>query len=83
LAGVKKAQRFSMEKPESYHFNYQALDKFLSREYGPKELGNQLDELMADLVNLASEEDNFGKALNEHHYVLRELRNIFWNLNKK
>jgi hypothetical protein len=71
------------KNPEPYRFDYQALDQFLSRAYGPKELGNQLDELMADLVNLASEEDNFGKALTEHHYVLRELRNIFWNLNTK
>lgn len=71
------------KNPESYHFDYQALDQFLSSEYGPKELGSQLDELMADLVNLASDEDNFGRSLTEHHYVLRALRNIFWSLNQK
>jgi hypothetical protein len=67
-----------MEDPKAYHYNYQALDKFLSNDFDPKELGNQLDELMADLVHLAKHEDDFGTSLSDHHFTLRKLRDIFW-----
>lgn len=70
----------SMEKPEPYHYNYQALDKFLRTDSDPKELGDQLDQLMADLVNVSRNEDDYGKALSDHHFTLRRLRNIFWCL---
>lgn len=67
---------------EPYRFNYGALDKFLSTNFDPKELGNQLDELMSDLVHVSRNEDDFGNALSEHHYILRNLRDIFWALEK-
>jgi len=63
---------------EPYHYNYQALDKFLFSDYDPKELGNRLDQLMADLVHLARHEEDFGNCLSDHHYTLRRLRDIFW-----
>jgi hypothetical protein len=63
---------------EPYRYNYQALDKLLSENYDPKELGNQLDEIMSDLVYLARDEDDFGRSLTYHHYTLRQLRDIFW-----
>lgn len=43
---------------EPYHYDYQALDKFLHQDYDPKELGNQLDEIMSDLVYLARDKDD-------------------------
>lgn len=63
---------------EPYRYNYQALDKLLSENCDPKELGNQLDEIMSDLVYLARDEDDFGRSLTYHHYTLRQLRDIFW-----
>lgn len=75
-------------KNEPYRYNYQALDKLLAENYDPKELGNQLDEIlpllklrqasMSDLVYLARDEDDFGRSLTYHHYTLRQLRDIFW-----
>ncbi|MFZ6013420.1 MAG: hypothetical protein ACOYXT_23965 [Bacteroidota bacterium] len=59
---------------EPYRYNYQALDKLLAENYDPKELGNQLDEIMSDLVYLARDEDDFGRSLTYHHYTLRQLR---------
>lgn len=61
-----------------YHYDYSRLDQFLKHEYDPKELGNQLDEIMSDLVHLSKEEDDFGRTLSDHHYTLRKLRDIFW-----
>lgn len=63
---------------EPYRYNYRALDKFLSSNFDPKELGDQLDELMADLVNVSRNEDDFGNQLSDHHFTLRKLRDIFW-----
>ena len=65
---------------KAYHYNYTSLDKFLESAYDPKELGNQLDELMADLVNVSRNEDDFGSKLSDHHFTLRQLRDIFWSL---
>ncbi len=63
---------------KSYHYNYQALDEFLSTSFDPKELGDQLDELMSDLVHVSRDEDDFGNTLSNHHFTLRKLRDIFW-----
>ncbi len=65
-------------KNEPYRFNYQALDKFLVQDYDPKLLGDQLDELMTDLVHVSKDEPDFGRSLSEHHYLLRKLRDLFW-----
>jgi hypothetical protein len=60
----------------NYHYNYQSLDEFLRTDSDPKELGDQLDQLMADLVNVSRHEDDYGKALSDHHFTLRRLREI-------
>lgn len=65
---------------QPYHYDYESLDKFLDNDYDPKALGNQMDELMSDLVNMSRDEVGFGPALSNYHFTLRRLRDIFWNL---
>jgi hypothetical protein len=64
------------------HYNYQRLDNFLSKDTDPKEIGNQLDEIMGDLVNYAGKEEIYSGLLPNRHTILRELRDIFWKLEK-
>jgi hypothetical protein len=70
------------DQPETYHFDYSRLDRFLSKDYDPSELGRQLDETMSDLVNYAGKEDSYCQTLPARHYILRELRDIFLTLKK-
>jgi len=65
-----------------YHYDYQKLDHYLSKDSDPKELGNQLDEIMGDLVNYTGKEEAYREILPSRHTILRELRDIFWNLKK-
>lgn len=71
------------DKKKPNHYNYQPLDEFFAKGDDPKAVGNQLDEIMADIVYLARDEDDFGRALTYHHYILRSLRDIFWKLEKQ
>lgn len=64
-------------------YNYQSLDDFLKKDYDPQEIGRQLDETLSDLVHYASKEESYYQVLSQRHYILRELRNIFWNMNKR
>jgi len=59
-------------------YNYHLLDRLLIEVYDPKELGNELDEIMNELVHLSNGEER----LTYHHLVLRTLRDIFWKLEK-
>lgn len=67
---------------EPTYYNYQTLNEFLRTDHTPKELGDKLDELMGDLVYVSRNEEDFGKTLSDHHYILRHLRDIFWALEK-
>jgi hypothetical protein len=69
-----------MEKPHHYH--YKRLDQFLEKDFDPKEVGNQLDEIMSDLVSYTGKDDSYCQLLPERHHILRELRDIFWSLKK-
>lgn len=62
------------------HYNYQALDKLLTDDSDPVELGNQLDETMNALVSHATHQGGYHTRLEEHYYILRTLRDIFWKL---
>lgn len=68
---------------EPHHYNYQRLDHYLTKDIDPKEVGDQLDEIMGDLVRYASKEENYSELLPNRHTILRELRDIFWKLNKR
>jgi hypothetical protein len=65
-----------------YHFNYQMLDQFLANDYDPQEVGNQLDEIMADLVDHAGKMEAYREVLPSRYYLMRELRDLFWKLPK-
>lgn len=62
------------------HYNYQILDKLLTDDSDPVELGNQLDEIMEALATHATHDGGYHIKLEEHYYILRTLREIFWNL---
>jgi succinate dehydrogenase/fumarate reductase flavoprotein subunit len=67
---------------QPYHYNYQRLDNFLNKDTDPKEIGNELDEIMGDLVNYSGKEEGYRELLPNRHTILRELRDIFWSLKK-
>ncbi|MFM8913214.1 MAG: hypothetical protein ACKOE6_09910 [Flammeovirgaceae bacterium] len=64
------------------HYNYQRLDSFLKNDYDPAEIGNHLDQIRDRLVELAHHREDYSKTLREDHYLLGELRDIFWALKK-
>ena len=66
-----------------YQYNYERLDNYLKKHTDPQEVGNELDEIMGDLVNYAGLSDSYCESLPHRHSVLRELRDIFWNLKKQ
>ena len=68
---------------DPHHYNYHRLDEFLKKDYDPSEIGRQLDEVMAELVHLSSGEESYGQTLRQHHYILRELRDIFWSMKEQ
>lgn len=69
-----------MEKPEPHH--YQRLDSFLKKNYAPQEVGNRLDQIRDRLVELVQHDESYRESLREDHYLLGELRDIFWKLEK-
>jgi hypothetical protein len=71
-----------MDNQPTTHYNYQRLDHYLTKDTDPTELGNELDEIMGDLVNYAGKEEAYRELLPSRHAILRELRDIFWKLEK-
>ena len=67
---------------EPYHYNYERLDNLLSKDTDPKEIGNRLDQIRDKLVELAHHDEIYCRSLRDDHYVLGELRDIFWSLKK-
>jgi hypothetical protein len=64
------------------HYNYQALDKHLTEDSDPVELGDQLDEIMQALASHAASDESYHIKLEDHYHVLRTMRNIFWKLER-
>jgi hypothetical protein len=64
------------------HYNYQRLDDFLKKDYDPVEIGNRLDQIRDRLVELVHHNDGYRELLRADHYLLGELRDIFWSLKK-
>jgi len=62
------------------HHNYQALEALLTDLYDAQEIGNNLDEIMSDLVSYAGKDETYSQVLPERHMMLKELRDIFWKL---
>ena len=65
--------------PKKTLYNYQSIDHFV-QDHDPEEIGNQLDEIMSDLVSHAGKEESYSQVLPERHTMLKELRDIFWKL---
>lgn len=64
------------------NYNYQRLDDFLKKDYDPAEVGNRLDQIRDRLVELVQHDEIYRTSLREDHYLLGELRDIFWALKK-
>ena len=69
-----------MKKPIRHRFDYTQLDHLLKESCLPEEVGNQLDEALNDLVHYSGMADDYCSELPDRYYLLRKLRNIFWNL---
>jgi hypothetical protein len=67
---------------EPYDYSYQRLDNFLKKDYDHKEVGNRLDQIRDRLVELVQHDEDYRESLREDHYLLGELRDIFWSLKK-
>lgn len=79
----KKSKYFSMAaENNSNHYNYQRLDSFLKNDYDPEEIGNRLDQVRDKLVELVHLREDHRESLQQDHYLLGELRDIFWALKK-
>lgn len=83
MADVTQLKIFSMATETApYHYNHHRLDDFLKKDYDPKEIGNRLDQIRDRLVELVQHDEDYSKSLREDHYLLGELRDIFWSIKK-
>lgn len=73
---------FPMEKTPRYQFNYTELEELLTTVYFPHDLGNRLDEILCDLVHYAGKEEEYAEQLPNRYYLVKQLRDIFWSLEK-
>lgn len=72
-----------MDKKIPSPYDLSPLDKLLQEDIDPVELGNQLDEIMTDLVSLVSRDDHYPfDQLEWRYHLLRTLRNFFWKIEK-
>lgn len=58
-------------------YNYQKLDQLLTEYLDPQAVGNQLDEIMNELLSCAKCDDS---SLEGRYFILRTLRDLFWKL---
>jgi hypothetical protein len=69
-----------MEKrPKPYDFG--RLERWITYA-NPEKLGNELDEIMTDLVAYSGWNDEYYKFLENRFYIVRQLRDIFWEMEK-
>lgn len=66
-----------MADEKDYRYDYRELDRFLAEEHDPQLLGDQLDQLMGDLVYVCRHEADFAGELSDHYFTLRRLRDLF------
>ena len=71
-----------MQQSPKTRYDYQSLDQLLVQGYDPVEIGHELDGIMSDLVESSVLETHDTRSLVRRHYLLRLLRNIFWELKK-
>jgi hypothetical protein len=62
-------------------YNYQLLDQFFIEYFDPEALGSQLDDIMNDLVCYAGCDEGYPSSqLEGRYFILRTLRDLFWEL---
>jgi hypothetical protein len=61
-------------------YDYTRLDDFLKNDYDPQEVGDRLDMIMSRLVILVKFDESYHERIAVEHYLLAELRDIFWTL---
>ena len=75
-----KSKNYGQKKTR---YNLKALNQLLTDDATPEELGDQMDEIMSDLVTCAGRDDDYpGHELEWKYFILRTLRNIFWEMAK-
>lgn len=75
---LKDEKYISMKTPK----RYADLDKFLKAGMTARQVGDELDETLCDLVHYAGKEDDYASELPNRYYLIRKLRNIFWEMSK-
>jgi hypothetical protein len=71
-----------MKNPESTRYNLGRLERWL-RYSNPIKVGDELDEIMTDLVAYSGWNDDYYKFLENRFYIIRQLRDMFWELENK
>lgn len=65
-----------------YHFDHKRLDDYLFNHH-PLKLSEQLDQIMADIVDYSSCYDRYNQYLADRYNTLRALRDIFLNTKER
>lgn len=47
-----------------------------------RQVGDELDETLCDLVHYAAKEDDYVSELPNRYYLIRKLRDVFWEISK-
>jgi hypothetical protein len=66
-------------KPKPYDFG--RLERWLIYA-NPQKTADELDEIMTDLVAYSGWNDEYYKYLENRFYILRQLRDILWEMEK-
>ena len=75
--------RSTARKSKTTRHSFKALNELLTESAPPEEIGDQMDEIMSDLVTYAGRDDDYpGHELEWKYFILRTLRNIFWEMAK-
>jgi hypothetical protein len=64
------------------HYDFENMNRLLTRDYDPQEIGNELDETLCDLVHYAGKQEDYVQELPDRYFLIKKLRDIFWEMNK-
>lgn len=72
-----------MDDEKAYRYDFRELDRFLFEEHGPEVFGEQLEQLMDDLVYACKQGSDFAGELDDHYLTLSRLRDLFRRMRPK
>lgn len=52
----------------------------LLKVFSAREIGNELDETLCDLVHYAGREEEYAPELANRYFLIRKLRDLFWEM---